>query len=137
MTLMEAVRADLIRDEGVRKYPYTDTVGKLTIGCGRNLDAVGLHDDEIDLMLTNDINTAMESLDKYLPWWTSLDEVRKRVLVNMAFNLGINGLLKFTNTLKATKEGRYKDAADGMLASKWATQVGARAKRLSTMMRGE
>ncbi len=131
------MRKELIRDEGVRNYPYKDTVGKLTIGVGRNLDDVGISKDEAYLMLDNDIQRTSDSLDKNLPWWKTLDEVRQRVILNMAYNLGINSLLGFKNTLAAIQAGRYNDAADGMLASKWATQVGARATRLADMMRGE
>lgn len=128
------MRKELIRDEGVRNYPYKDTVGKLTIGVGRNLDGVGIHDDEAYLMLANDIQDAMRSLDKHLPWWRELAEVRQRVLVNMCFNLGITGLLGFKNTLAMIKTGKYTEAAAAMLNSKWAGQVGARAQRLAEQM---
>mgnify|MGYP001023309749 CR=1 FL=1 len=131
------MRKELIRDEGLRLKPYKDTVGKTTIGIGRNLDDVGISKDEAYLMLDNDIQRTSDSLDKNLPWWKTLDEVRQRVILNMAYNLGINSLLGFKNTLAAIQAGRYNDAADGMLASKWATQVGARATRLADMMRGE
>ncbi len=131
------MRAELVRDEGLRLRIYKDTVGKLTIGVGRNLDDVGISKDEAYLMLDNDIQRTSDSLDKNLPWWKTLDEVRQRVILNMAFNMGINSLLGFKNTLAAIQAGRYNDAADGMLASKWSTQVGARATRLADMMRGE
>ena len=135
--IIDAMRAELVRDEGLRLRIYKDTVGKLTIGVGRNLDDVGISKDEAYLMLDNDIQRTSDSLDKNLPWWKTLDEVRQRVILNMAFNMGINSLLGFKNTLAAIQAGRYNDAADGMLASKWATQVGARATRLADMMRGE
>lgn len=126
---------ELRRDEGVRRKPYRDTVGKLTIGVGRNLDDVGLFDDEVDYLLRNDIDRAVDDLDRVMPWWRKLSARRQRVLVNMCFNMGLPTLLTFKNTLRAVEEGRYGDAADGMLASKWARQVGARAQRLAEMMR--
>lgn len=135
--IIDVMRAELIRDEGLRLRLYKDTVGKITIGIGRNLDDVGISKDEAYLMLDNDIQRTSDSLDKNLPWWKTLDEVRQRVILNMAYNLGINSLLGFKNTLAAIQAGRYNDAADGMLASKWATQVGDRATRLAKMMRGE
>ena len=134
--MIEDLRADLIRDEGLRLKPYRDTVGKLTIGIGRNLDDVGISEHEAIAMLNSDIERTWADLDRIAPWWQGLDDVRKRVLLNMAFNLGIGGLAKFKNTLAAVKEGRYADAADEMLASKWANQVGDRATRLAAMMRG-
>lgn len=126
--------AELRRDEGVRSKPYTDTVGKLTVGAGRNLTDVGLSADEIDYLLANDIERAAQGLDDKLPWWRRLDPVRQRVMINMAFNLGISGLLTFKNTLGFIERGDYAQAARNMLLSKWARQVGARANRLASMM---
>lgn len=126
--------SELTRDEGRRLKPYVDTVGKTTIGVGRNLTDVGISDAECDTMLSNDIDRTVAWLDRNLPWWRQLDPVRQRVIINMAFNMQ-GGLLTFTNTLAAMKGGDYVAAADGMLASKWAGQVGARATRLAAMMR--
>lgn len=126
--------------EGERRKPYRDTVGKLTIGIGRNLDDKGLRRDEIEYLLANDIADARADLDRYLPWWRGLDPVRQRVLIDMMFNMGAGspnrvGLLSFVNTLSNIRQGRYAEAAAMMLASKWASQVGSRAVRLATMMR--
>lgn len=133
--LLDAFIRELIRDEGIRLRPYRDSVGKLTIGIGRNLDDVGISSDEAMYLCRNDVAAALADLDKALPWWRELDEVRQRALANMAFNLGIVRLLGFRNTLAALRAGRYADAADGMLASKWAGQVGPRAARLAAMIR--
>lgn len=124
----------LMEHEGVRYLPYYDTVGKLTIGVGRNLTDVGISKDEAQYLLATDINKVIVQLDELLPWWRDLDEVRQRVLADMAFNLGIHGLLEFTTTLGMVKAGEYADAAQQMLRSKWARQVGRRARRLSRMM---
>ena len=132
--IIDAMRAELVRDEGLRLRIYKDTVGKLTIGVGRNLDDVGISKDEAYLMLDNDIQRTSDSLDKNLPWWKTLDEVRQRVILNMAYNLGINSLLGFKNTLAMIKTGKYTEAAAAMLNSKWAGQVGARAQRLAEQM---
>jgi lysozyme len=135
----DKLAAQLELHEGRRRKPYADTVGKTTIGIGRNLIDVGLSDDEIDLMLAHDINRTIQDLDIHLPWWRQLDEVRARVLVDMAFNMGVGnaskGLLSFRNTLNLVEEGMYALAANNMLASKWARQVGRRAIRLADMMR--
>lgn len=125
----------LILDEGKKHKPYKDSVGKTTIGVGRNLDDVGLSDDEIEYLLKNDIDRVIGDLDAALPWWVALSEERQQVLANMCFNLGISRLLAFKNTLEAMEEGRYDAAANGMLASLWARQVGARAIRLADRMR--
>jgi lysozyme len=132
---IDTLAAELTRDEGKRLKPYKDSVGKLTIGVGRNLDDVGIRPDECDLLLKNDILAAMNQLDINLAWWRNLDEVRQRVLANMAFNMGIATLLTFKNTLAAVEAGSWEAAADGMKASHWAAQVGPRADRLIAMMR--
>jgi lysozyme len=127
---------ELRRDEGVRNKPYRDTVGKFTIGVGRNLDDVGLRYDEIDYLLKNDINDIVRQLGNTIPWvFTILNDVRQRAIINMAFNLGVAGLLQFKTMLTALKSGLYDEAADAALHSKWAIQVGDRAKRIAEMIR--
>lgn len=128
---------ELRRDEGVVPFAYQDHLGYWTIGVGRLIDkrkGGGLSDAEIDFLLSNDIDRFEKQVIDAIPWYSRLDDVRQRVLVNMAFNLGIAGLLGFKNTLAMIERGDYAGAAKGMLNSKWATQVGERAKRLATMM---
>jgi len=126
--------AELRRDEDVRLFPYVDQVGKTTIGAGRNLTDKGISLEEAELLLEHDIAEVVDELERRLPWWSTLDEVRQRVLANMAFNMGVQGLLGFRNTLALVQLGRYQEAAANMLLSKWAQQVGPRALRLSKMM---
>lgn len=122
-------------DEGVRSKPYRDTVGKLTVGVGRNLDDRGLSPDEIDYLLMNDVKLVEAELDRSLPWWRKMTDARQEVLANMCFNLGISRLLGFKNTLAYMAAGRYDAAAEGMKESLWYRQVGDRAARLVKMMR--
>lgn len=124
-------------DEGVRKFPYVDTVGKLSIGVGRNLADNGISDDEIDLMLTNDIARAEADARFLLPEFESLSEIRKYVICNMAFNLGRKKLSEFSKFLLAVHEERWADAAKEMLNSRWAQQVSERAVRLSLAMQDD
>ena len=134
--------AELRRDEGVEYTPYLDTVDVRTVGVGHNLQAkpipmgwtYPLTDAQVDHLLADDLKTVFDGLDAKLPWWRTLDYPRQRVLANMAFNIGIGGLMGFNNTLAAVKQGRYNAAGTGMAASKWATQVGARADRLVDLM---
>lgn len=122
------------RDSSGNFKPYRDTVGKLTIGYGHNLDDNGINQKVADFILADDLEAHAAQLHFYLPWTDSLDEVRRAVLINMAFNMGIHGLLKFKNTLEAIHDGEYQKAALMMLQSKWADQVGIRAKRLADQM---
>lgn len=121
--------------EGKKSKPYKDTVGKLTIGIGRNLDDRGITEEEIVFLFGTDVALVEKDLDKNLKWWRDMSEVRQRVLADMCFNLGITKLLTFKNTLEAMRTGRYNDAASGMLNSLWAKQVKGRAVRLANMMR--
>lgn len=120
--------------EGERLKPYRCTAGKLTIGIGRNLEDRGITAAESAYLLGNDIDHHWRELVKALPWVEQLDEVRQHVLLDMAFNLGIAGLLGFKNTLATIKAGDFQKASVMMLDSRWAKQVGGRADRLATMM---
>ena len=124
----------LVLHEGKKAKPYVDTVGKITIGIGRNLTDVGLSEDEVQYLFNNDKARTIKDLDNYLPWWRGLDEVRRRVLFDMCFNMGIGTLRTFKNTLNFIQKKMWTSASQNMLASKWATQVGQRAKRLADMM---
>ena len=134
--LLERIKEQLVRHEGLRLKPYRCTAGKLTIGIGRNLDDCGISQTEAYVLLENDIqNCEMQLVDEIPEIYNTLDEVRKSVLLNMCFNLGIGGLLEFNNTLAFIAAGDWERAANGMLASKWAKQVGRRAIELSELMR--
>ena len=134
--LMDRIKEQLVRHEGLRLKPYRCTAGKLTIGIGRNLDDCGISQSEAYVMLINDIMNCEKQLQSKIPdIYNGLDEVRKSVLLNMCFNLGISGLLGFKNTLEFIKVGDWERAANNMLVSRWAKQVGRRAIELSELMR--
>jgi lysozyme len=134
--LMNRIKAQLVRHEGLRLKTYRCTAGKLTIGIGRNLEDRGISQKEAYAMLERDILDFEQQLLNEIPdVYNGLDEVRQSVLLNMCFNLGIKGLLEFKNTLAFIDAGDWERAANGMLASKWAKQVGKRAIELSELMR--
>jgi len=139
-------------EEGRRNKPYKDSLGYLTVGVGHlidprkggslpdyaqaELDRNGmLEEATIDRLLEDDIINAVEQLDRNLPWAASLDEVRYTVLLDMCFQMGIGGLLGFTNTLRHVREGNYEQAATNMKASLWRRQTPNRANRRIEEMR--
>lgn len=126
-------------DEGVEPHAYADHLGYLTIGVGRLIDkrkpGSGLRPSEIDMLLQNDIDDRIEALTRRLPWFQNLDDARRGVLLNMSFQMGVDGLLGFKNTLRMVEQGRYSDAAANMLLSKWAEQTPERAARMAQQMR--
>lgn len=126
--------------EGLRLKPYKCTAGKLTIGYGRNLEDVGISQAEAEMMFERDFAMAESEVKKLLRVngidWECLIEQRFYVLTDMMFNLGYDRLSKFKKFLYALKKGLYEDAANEMLDSLWAKQVGNRATQLAALMRG-
>jgi lysozyme len=125
--------------EGKKVRPYHDTVGKLTVGIGRNISDVSFSEDEIQLMFRNDMVRAERQCERLFPTWNALSEVRKAVLQDMMFNLGPSRLRGFKKTREAIRKKDFNEASVQMLDSKWAEQVGKkmhqRAWRLAWMMR--
>jgi lysozyme len=113
-----------------------DPAKKLTIGVGRNLTDRGLSDDEIEYLLTNDVVLVLQVLDARIPWWKGLDEVRSRVLADMAFNLGPDNLVnRWPVFLSQVQRGDFEAAAENMRQQPWYGEVGVRGVRLVSMMR--
>jgi len=132
------LRSQLIYDEGVRSSAYTDSEGYLTIGVGRLIDenkGGKLSADEIEYLLDNDIDKVINQTIREFDWYQDLTEIRKEVILNMVFNLGIGGVKKFKMMTNALKRHDWNEAAREMLDSKWSGQVGQRAIRLSEAMR--
>jgi len=131
---MHSIEDQLILHEGLKLKPYRCTAGKLTIGVGRNLDDKGITHDEALFLLRNDIAEVTAQLERF-DWFRTLGPVRRKVLIDMCFNLGIQGLLGFQKMIEALKRADYERAADEMVNSRWYEQVGERGRRLERMMR--
>lgn len=123
----------LKRHESLHLTAYRCPAGKLTIGYGHNLDAnpvpgIGpdsiLNADQAERLLVTDAMLAGEAVLKRWPWSVQLDGVRLAVLVNMAFNMGVGTLADFHRTLAHVAGGNWPEASAGMMASRWAAQVG-------------
>ena len=123
----------LVWAEGKRAFPYEDSVGKTSIGVGRNLDDRGLREDEIQLMLTNDLNEAMAEAQSFA-WFADLDPVRQLVIADMIFNMGKTRFSGFIKTIAAIEAKQFEVAAGQMADSKWFRQTGRRAQRLCQAM---
>lgn len=128
----------LKRDEGEILVAYQDHLGFWTIGVGILIDKRkngGLRPEESEFIFNNRLKIITEELKSRLPWFTKLDEARRGALVNMAFQLGVNGLINFKNTMALVAAGKYEAAGVEMLKSEWAKQTPARAYRISNQMR--
>ena len=132
--------------EGIRLKPYKCTAGYLTIGVGRNLVtnpltaeekekvgdwSNGISKDAAFYLLRNDIIRTEKECGQHIPFWKHLDDERQYALLDMAFNLGIKGLLKFKKMLSEIGIGNYRGAAKECLNSKYARDVGKRAERIA------
>ncbi len=116
--------------EGFSRRPYEDTVGKISIGWGRNLTDSDLEMEIAELMFENDLKTAVHSLENYV-WYKIQPESVQCALINMCFNMGITRLLGFKKMIAALSDHDYKRAALEALNSTWAKQVGSRAKDIA------
>ena len=124
-------------EEGEVLYAYNDHLGYATIGVGRLIDkrkGGGITAEESAYLLKNDIQKRIAILEQKLPWIKTLDDARRGVLLSMAFQMGIDGLLGFKNTLAMIQSGEYAEAAKGMMNSKWAKQTPERAQRHAQQM---
>jgi len=140
MTNKDQLVKELIMDEGYKTETYEDHLGFLTLGVGHLVldtdpeinQPVGtpVSEERIKQCLSDDIDNVCDELDRNMPWWQNLDDNRQRVLANMCFNLGCPRLSNFNRFLRALKAEKWEEAAEEMMDSKWATQVGNRAVRL-------
>lgn len=137
MTYLEIAQKLLLIHEGCKLTEYKCTAGHRTIGVGWNIDAhplpkgfgrmingkLTITQAEADDMLKVSMREHWEDLVAKLPWVEKLDEWRKAAMLDLAFNMGIGGLLTFKNTLGFISTGRYAEAGNGLLKSKWSKDV--------------
>ena len=121
--------------EGMKLKPYKCTAGKLTIGIGRNLEDVGISEDEANMLLRHDIQEATRQLLHAFPWMGEFNDARISAMINFTFNVGIGTVKKFENTLAYMQSGDWDKAADEMMDSRWARQVGNRAVEVTEQIR--
>ena len=133
---MNKLQQALIRHEGMRLKPYEDVLTEdITIGVGRNLDSLGLSEDEVLYLLNNDIERCDKELLHNFKWYPELCRARQDAMINLCFNLGITRLLRFKKSLAYMAAGDYERAADEFLCSRWAEQVGNRAIEVTDLIR--
>lgn len=135
--VMEILRPRLKKHEGIRLKPYKDFRGNITIGIGRCLDTKGISEHEAEYLLQNDMIESIRLVKENVPWSWNLDNDRFSVLAEMAFQMGIGGLLLFKRFLLLIEGGYFDAAAKEMLDSKWAREDSPkRALELFEIMRG-
>ena len=118
--------------EGYRPSVYIDANNHMSIGYGTNLTY--LTEEEATLLLVHRLSIGLAQLNQH-KWFTRLSQVRKQVILNMRYQLGMNNLLQFKRMIKALNKGYYQTAAKEMKQSKWYKQSGVRAKELVYAMK--
>jgi len=114
-----SIEAILLHDEDLKLKPYRDSRGKLTIGVGRNLDDIGITEEEALHLLDNDIKRVRAEAIQNFSWFLTLSNARQIVLQSMIFNLGLSGVKNFKGMLAAIEKNDFEEAADEMLLSLW------------------
>jgi lysozyme len=133
---IEQLVKELKRDEGFRDKVYQCTAGKLTCGFGHNLEDGTIPEYVAESLLAHDIAVHLQECEDF-PWFSTLSDVRKRVIINMMFNMGKGRLMGFKRMIEAINDENWEWAATEMTDSIWFHQVGDRAKRLVAMMRDD
>jgi lysozyme len=133
---MNRIRDTLVKHEGLRLDLYQDHLGIYTVGVGHNIQERGISERVAYIMLEEDINVAVEDLQRNISYFDKLPECVQEALVNLSFNLGIPRLMSFKKTLAYLREGKWEKAANELLDSRYATQVGYRAVEVAAMIRG-
>lgn len=124
----------LSRDEGKRNKMYIDTKGVRTIGIGHNLESSPISDEAIDIIFKDDISSTVSFLDTY-EWFQSVNEYRQAVLIDMTFNVGRHGIMRFRKMISGIESRNYPLAASEILDSSAARELPVRYRRLANMMR--
>lgn len=145
--LYNEVVVDIANDEGVVFEIYEDHLGNKTVGIGHLITkddpeyglptGTPVSEQRVMELYEQDLDTAVDDVFTLFPMVREYPNRVKRVLINMAFNLGLKRLAGFKRMIGHVKRCNWFEAADEMLRSKWATQVPNRANALAKMMRGD
>jgi lysozyme len=132
MTASDLATARLVTEEGFRANAYHDAVGKLTIGYGFCIDE-GISEPAARALLLAQVQERVAALDTYW-WYQPLDEVRKSVIIDVSFNVGLAGLLHFPKMIAALGASNWQAAHDELLDSDAARLNVARYQKLATIL---
>ena len=134
---MDILAERIKRHEGFRNHIYLDSEGFVTGGYGHHFyPGSRLPVDVAEILFKQDLALAVSDYAKIAPSLRKkLNMIRARVIVEMLFNMGLQKVLQFVKMWKAIGEDNFELAANEMLASKWASQVGQRAVELANIMK--
>ena len=131
---LERLKKQLVTDEGLKLKPYRCTADKLTIGVGRNIEEVGISEEEAMFLLDSDIENVTNQCSYSFDWFDDLNDVRKEAIVNLVFNMGLSKFKQFKKTISFIESSDFERAGTELLDSNYARQVGKRSSREATML---
>ena len=141
---IESLREQLKTDEGVKYEIYKDHLGYPTFGIGHLIteddpehgepDGTEISEDRVNEVFETDVSKFVDEAKILFPDLDDLPEIAQQVIVNMAFNMGRPRLSKFKNFIAGVNDRDWTRAAEEMMDSRWADQVGARATRLRNLI---
>lgn len=117
------------REEGFRSKAYRDTRRKLTIGYGRNIQEVGITEQEASYLLLNDLKRSLKECADLFPKFATFSESRRNALVDLMFNMGLPTFLEFQRMIKAVNGDDWRTAGRELIDSLYARQLRRRAER--------
>jgi lysozyme len=118
--MQNEIIAMLKRHEGLKLFPYKCSKNFLTLGVGRNLETNGITEEEANYLLFNDIKRVKEQLKKNFGVYRTFPKRARLVCIDMAFQMGIKGFMSFRNTRELMVLGKWVDASEELLRSKYA-----------------
>ena len=130
----ERLKKQLVVHEGLELKPYHCSADKLTIGVGRNIQEVGISENEAMYLLENDIANVEAQCRTTFDWFDGLSNKRKEAVVNLVFNMGLSTFCKFKKTIGYIDQGLFELAGTELLDSNYARQVGQRSKDVAIML---
>ena len=133
----DRLKKQLVVHEGLELKPYKCTANKTTIGVGRNIEEVGISEDEAMYLLNNDIKNVVAQCQATFSWFDGLTDIRKEAIVNLVFNMGLSTFCKFKKTISYIEQGLYELAGTELLDSNYARQVGQRSVDVANMIAGD
>lgn len=133
----DRLKKQLVVHEGLELKPYKCTANKTTIGVGRNIEEVGISEDEAMYLLNNDIKNVVAQCQATFSWFDALTDIRKEAIINLVFNMGLSTFCKFKKTISYMEQGLYELAGTELLDSNYARQVGQRSVDVANMIAGE
>lgn len=134
--MIDALKAEIIREEGLRLKPYRDFLGNLTIGYGTLIEPgkAEISQRAAEFLMMEELLKCAQDLQRF-PFFHHANEPRLRALISMRYQLGAGGFRKFQKMIEAANTGDWNRAAREALDSLWAQQTPERARRVANRLR--